>query len=196
MKGDTGSIFRIAYSVQRIQYLAILRYTQYAIQLFWLAVVFTLSFMLLTATPASAQTATPIPVTADQVNAIARELYCPECENIPLDVCPSQACADMREEIRLKLSQGWSKEQIKQYFVERFGDRVLGTPPARGLNWLVYVIPPVAILVGVLILYQVLRAWKRPIQQTGEASTSAESHPAVSDAYVARLEEELKKSDQ
>ena len=33
-------------------------------------------------------------VTDDQVNEIAREVYCPVCENTPLDVCDTQACAD------------------------------------------------------------------------------------------------------
>ena len=54
----------------------------------------------------------------------------------------------MRAEIRQKLEQGWTKAQIKNYYVERYGDRVLGAPPARGWNWLMYVIPPLAILVS------------------------------------------------
>ena len=33
----------------------------------------------------------------DEVNAIAEQLYCPVCENVPLDVCGTQACADWRE---------------------------------------------------------------------------------------------------
>ena len=48
-----------------------------------------LGFLLL-ATPALAQDA---PVTDDEVNEVARDLYCPVCENTPLDVCPTQACA-------------------------------------------------------------------------------------------------------
>ena len=77
----------------------------------------------------------------DQVNAIARQLYCPVCENIPLDVCPTQACMQWRELIREKLSAGWTEQQIKDYFVQQYGDRVLATPPPRGLNWLAYILP-------------------------------------------------------
>ena len=36
----------------------------------------------------------------DEVNAIARKMYCPVCENVPLDVCPTQACMEWRELIR------------------------------------------------------------------------------------------------
>src|SRR5512140_2498273 len=81
---------------------------------------------------ATAQQATPLPaitVSDDQVNAVAHELYCPVCENIPLDVCPTQACAQWRELIRLKLSQGQTKDQIKAYFAAQYGDRALPEPP-------------------------------------------------------------------
>jgi cytochrome c-type biogenesis protein CcmH len=135
-----------------------------------------------------------VAVTDDQVNAVARELYCPECENIPLDVCPSQACMDMRAEIRLKLEQGWTKAQIKNYYVERYGDRVLGAPPARGWNWLMYVIPPVAILASAVILYRVLRSWKRPSPAADVQAPQIQNPPAAVDDYVARLEAELKKA--
>jgi cytochrome c-type biogenesis protein CcmH len=143
---------------------------------------------------ALAQTATPIAVTQDQVNAVAGELYCPECENIPLDVCPSQACADMRAEIRQKLEQGWSKEQIKQYYVERYGDRVLGAPPARGWNWLMYVIPPVAILASAAIFFRAFRSWKRSNPQTVSPPSETQNPPVAANDYVARLEAELKKA--
>jgi cytochrome c-type biogenesis protein CcmH len=149
-----------------------------------------IAFLLFLPNPALAQTPTPRPVTDDEVNAVAKQLYCPVCENIPLDVCSTQACQDWREEIRLKLSQGWNTEQIKQYFADRFGDRVLAAPPARGLNWLVYLFPPAAIVAGVFILYRAFKAWKQP------ASSSVAASPTtgpVADEYIKRLEEEMQK---
>src|SRR5512138_1525512 len=78
-----------------------------------------LVFLLVSAAVSLAQTPQP---SDDQVNAVAKELYCPVCENIPLDVCPTQACAQWRELIGDKLAQGWTAEQIKSYFVEQYGD--------------------------------------------------------------------------
>src|SRR5260221_3230838 len=53
--------------------------------------------VVLAAGTAAAQDATPPgPVTDNDVNRVARQLYCPVCENIPLDVCPTQACAQWR----------------------------------------------------------------------------------------------------
>lgn len=136
---------------------------------------------------ALAQSPTP---TDDEVNRIAHQLYCPVCENTPLDVCPTEACRQWRDLIRQQLSQGWTEDQIKQYFVEQYGARVLAEPPRTGLNWLVYVLPPVIILAGAYFLFRALRAWTRPEAAAPAASPAPE---AKNDEYIARLEEELKK---
>lgn len=139
---------------------------------------------LLSILPASAQEGQP---TDDQVNAIAKQLYCPVCENIPLDVCPTQACAQWRETIRQMLAEGHTAAEIRQYFVEQYGARVLATPPASGLNWLVYIIPPLAFFGGVLLLVRAFRGWRQPAGGVPPAA------PAAEDPYVARLEDELRR---
>jgi len=128
--------------------------------------------------------------TDDEVNAIAKQLYCPVCENVPLDVCPTQACAQWRETIRLKLSEGWSEQQIKDYFVEQYGARVLATPPAEGLNWLVYVLPPAAFLIGAYVVFRALRSWRRA---AASASVAHDVTVASDDPYVRQLEDELRR---
>lgn len=157
----------------------------------WLAVVLALAGIVMATSLAKAQDAKPTP-SDDQVNAVARGLYCPVCENIPLDVCPTQACAQWRELIREKLSQGWSDQQIKDYFVTQYGDRVLAEPPRRGLNWLVYILPPLIILVGAYILYRFMRnAWVRKPPAAEQPHATQPESPQ--DEYVQQLEAELKK---
>jgi cytochrome c-type biogenesis protein CcmH len=115
-------------------------------------------------------------------------MYCPICKNVTLDVCPTQACTQWRQVIREKLSQGWTKAQIEEYFAVQYGDSVLAEPPARGVNWLVYLVPAVLLVaiffVGVRILYD----WRGvPTQSTLPA-------PKPDDAqneYMGRMEEEL-----
>ncbi len=138
---------------------------------------------------AAAQNPTP---SDDQVNRIAHQLYCPVCENTPLDVCPTEACRQWRDLIRQQLSQGWTEDQIKQYFVQQYGARVLATPPAVGINWLVYILPPVIILAGAFILYRAMRSWQQLARSRDSTAPPAASEPQ-SDEYVARLEEELRK---
>jgi cytochrome c-type biogenesis protein CcmH len=157
-------------------------------------VVLFISLMVLLLPLNTALAGEPDPATPsdDEVNAIAKQLYCPVCENIPLDVCGTQACAQWRELIREKLSQGWDEEQIKTYFLDQYGDRVLAEPPRRGLNWLVYVIPPATFLIGIYVLYRGLRALHQEPPEH-ELVSVVESEPEIDDAYVAQMEEELRK---
>lgn len=137
----------------------------------------------------SAQKPTP---SDDEVNAIAKQLFCPICENTPLDVCPTAACHDWRELIRQMLAQGKSQNEIKQYFVDHYGARVLAEPPRAGLTWLVYIVPPLAFLIGVFLLFRAFRAWKQ-LRKEPASMGDAGPKPAVEDEYASRLEEELRK---
>lgn len=156
----------------------------------WL-VVTALVVFLLWVQPAAAQDGTR-PVSDDEVNEVAGELFCPVCENTPLDVCPTQACSDWRELIRLQLSEGRSEEEIRAYFVEQYGDRVLAAPPRRGFNWLVYLGPFFGILVGLVLFGRYLLNMKRPAPATPIAPV--ETRPAQDD-YIGRLERELRERD-
>jgi cytochrome c-type biogenesis protein CcmH len=161
--------------------------TTNTIRLLFFFIFFSLSIFPIAAV--SAQKAIP---SDDEVNAIAKQLFCPVCENTPLDVCPTQACHDWRELIRQMLAEGKTSGEIKQYFVDHYGARVLSEPPQAGLNWLVYVVPPVAFLLGVFLLFTAFRTWKKlPKEPAGEAL--AQSEPAAKDEYAARVEEELRK---
>lgn len=138
---------------------------------------------------ASAQSPAPTGVSDDQVNAVARQLYCPVCENIPLDVCPTTACAQWRELIREMLGQGRSVEYIKNYFVVHYGTRVLAEPPHSGINLLIYILPPLIFLAGAFLVYRMLRKVHRPVlSNTPPASDLPEQNK-----YIDQVEEELRK---
>src|SRR5512140_1676240 len=81
------------------------------------------------AAPVQAQGPTPAPNIDDEVNRIAKNLYCPVCPNTPLDVCATQACVQWRALIKEKLQQGQNEQQIREYFVQQYGQQVLGAPP-------------------------------------------------------------------
>jgi len=158
-----------------------LRLTNYKLPLaMFLALAFTFALTVF----ASAQGPTP---TDDDVNRVAKQLYCPVCESTPLDVCPTEACRQWRDLIRTKLAEGQTEEQIKQYFVEQYGARVLAEPPNRLVS---YLVPAVAILLGVLFLARGFQMWMKP--SAVEVESAGQDAPPA-DPYIARLEEELKK---
>jgi cytochrome c-type biogenesis protein CcmH len=132
------------------------------------------------------------PVSDDQVNAIAKKLYCPVCENTPLDVCPTQACKDWRELIRQQLGEGRTEAQILDYFVAKFGTRVLAQPPARGFSTLVWVLPAVGLVGGGIFLWRLLRGWQRS-RTPGElmAARPGTGPPQIAPDLLARIEREV-----
>jgi cytochrome c-type biogenesis protein CcmH len=159
-------------------------------------------------TPAMAQEGsdgTAVGVTDDEVNEVARDVYCPVCENTPLDVCQTKACADWRELIRTKLAEGQTREEIFDYFARQYGDGVLANPPRRGVSLvMLWVLPVVLILLGLLLFSRYMRGLKTAepagtaaLYNQGSAmdSPSKKSEPAADD-YMARVEEELKNTDE
>ncbi|MCW5874284.1 MAG: cytochrome c-type biogenesis protein CcmH [Anaerolineales bacterium] len=151
-----------------------------------LAVVFVLSLLLAAcvSSPAAVPTVQGTP-SADEVNAVAKNLYCPVCANVPLDVCGTAACAQWRGQIAELLAEGYSEQQVYDYFAAQYGQSVLALPPARGLNWLVYVIPPLGIVLAGFLLGRNLARWK-------QSAAGAADLPTVDDDYARSLEEELK----
>mgnify|MGYP005625219277 FL=1 len=148
-------------------------------------------------------------ISDDEVNAIASQLFCPVCENTPLDVCETQACKQWRELIRLKLSEGSTEAEINEYFVANYGARVLSEPPREGFSLLVYFVPPAIILAGIVILFRAFKQWQvndddeadaptaeAPLDgaQASPTSTSGTNDPKDDD-YLARFEEQLRKKD-
>ncbi len=126
----------------------------------------------------------------DQVNRISKELYCPVCPNTPLDVCDTLACQQWRALIKDRLQKGESEQQIREYFVAQYGNRVLGAPPAEGFNWLAYILPGVALIVGGAAVWATARRWRAT---RADRAMLAQSPPLARE-YSERIEKELRES--
>ncbi len=158
--------------------------------------VFLLLSLLLLATPALAQDE---PVTDDDVNEVAKDLFCPVCENTPLDVCPTQACADWRELIRQQLAEGSSPEEVQAYFARQYGDGVLANPPKSGFNLILWLLPVVAVVLGGFFFTRFMRNLRASAAGVDEVveedvveTPAPPKQPFSPDDYKARLEEELR----
>ena len=156
-----------------------------------------LLLLILTAGIVSTQTRE---VSDDEVNEVAKDLFCPVCESTPLDVCPTQACADWRELIRTQLSEGQTREDIHEYFARQYGDGVLADPPARGFNLILWLFPILAVILGGGLFIRYIARLRFQAQITPETAVAQQAAQAAyhpinpADAkpeYVARIEEEL-----
>lgn len=140
------------------------------------------------ADPAAADGAV-VAVTANEVNDVARQLWCPLCSGVRLDACELKACAQMKDVIGEKLAGGEDAASIKNYFVTQYGPQVLGEPPLEGFNWLAWILPVLAMVVGGLFILSRVRNGARRSEDTVVAPAPP---AAAGDAYSRKLDEELK----
>jgi cytochrome c-type biogenesis protein CcmH len=149
-------------------------------------------------------------ITPDEVNAVAREIWCPLCSGVRLDACELKACEQMKDVIAIKLAEGEDTESIKAYFVEQYGPQVMGEPPRQGFNWLAWILPALAAVVGGYFFWRTTQRMVQPATPlgatdeielpppalAGEAPTVAQTNAAElmdDDEYTQKLEEELAK---
>lgn len=108
--------------------------------------------------------------------AVERTLRCPTCQGLSIADSPSSIAAGMRRIVEKKAAAGRSPEEIRNYFVARYGEWVLLAPPRRGVNWALWLLPGVAVAAGLVLA---VRASRR----------RASPHTGVDDAALARAEE-------
>lgn len=137
--------------------------------------------------------------TLDQIQAVARELYCPMCNGVRLDNCDLQACIQMRQVIADRLAAGVSKEQIKQEFVAQYGPIVLGEPPREGLNWLIWLLPVAALIGGAIWVLWTVRGWTKAPAAAPAPRSAPDQAPtsggAAGDAFLAQVDADLERLD-
>jgi cytochrome c-type biogenesis protein CcmH len=136
-------------------------------------------YLLLTLFTTLAQNTTDL---ESQVFEIARELRCPVCTAESVADSSSAVSIEMRNLIQEQLQQGKNKQEILAFFQERYGDWIMLEPPKRGLHLLVWILPLVAGVMGIILLAVVLKHWAKKSQQT----------ISVSSEDLERVREEMK----
>src|SRR5512138_1424706 len=164
-----------------------MRYLRWKLLLFSLILLASLVWVSI----AYAQDGGPGTPSDNDVNRVAKQLYCPVCPNTPLDVCETKACADWRAQIRDQLSKGWTDQQIIDYFVTQYGERVLAEPKRKGFTSLVWFLPLIVVLVGIGIVYEILRNWRKQKPAPVHAVPTLE----VPEAVRQRIEREIQEMD-
>jgi cytochrome c-type biogenesis protein CcmH len=120
----------------------------------------------------------------DGVRRVALQLQCPVCEGETAADSPSGLAKDMRALIRTRLTAGASDQQILDEFVASYGDSILTEPPKRGISLGVWLGPAIGVLLGVVVLGLLLRAWRRPSSPSTAVGAGAVPDPDVTDEYV------------
>ncbi len=127
----------------------------------------------------------------DRVNEIAYLLMCPVCQGQSVAESNSNLANDMRQIIRKQLEEGKTNQEVIDYFVSSYGDSILASPPKKGINWLLWVMPGVAVVLGAVGIALFLHKSKRSEDEV-EFIPAAPGEESENE-YLKKVDEELKK---
>ena len=127
------------------------------------------------------------PFSEQTVYDIAAQLRCVVCQSLSVADSPSETANQMRGIIRERLAAGDSPEQVRAYFVDKYGDCILLSPPKRGFTLLVWLVPFVGLGIGLVLVALAVRRWSRRPQ----SQPSSPLDPAVRE----RIRREMSEMD-
>ena len=125
------------------------------------------------------------------IRDIENNLIAPCCWNQPISVHYSEVSEQMRQEVRTMVAQGKSRDEILDFYVAKYGERILATPRPKGINALAYILPWAALILGAWGLVIFLKRRRLPAPVTPVAAPTAPE-----ERYRETIEKELKDLDE
>ena len=108
----------------------------------------------------------------DREKNLNKILMCPVCPGESIDQSQNPLASNMREIVKQKVKEGLTDDEIKQYFVDRYGVRVLLEPPVRSNTLVLWIVPPISISILAIILITIMKM-KRRISDNIEINDSS-----------------------
>jgi cytochrome c-type biogenesis protein CcmH len=130
----------------------------------------------------------------DAINRVAQKMNCPTCTGINLADCRTQTCTQWKDQIKDLLAEGYSENEVVDYFVAQYGTQVLQEPPKSGFTVWLWLLPVTMIILGAGILFFTMRKWAGPRPAPAVAETTPTPTPAPpvqNDDYLSQVEKDL-----
>ena len=126
-----------------------------------------------------------VPPVEQRAQALNRSIMCPVCPGESIDQSQVALAVQMRGIVDEKLAEGWTDEQVREFFVERYGPSVLLQPPTEGVSLAVWILPPVGVAAALAVFVLVVRNMRRkPGDDAGDTALSDDDLQA----YYERVE--------
>jgi cytochrome c-type biogenesis protein CcmH len=94
-----------------------------------------------------------------RTSAVASQLRCPVCQGLSIQDSPSELAQSMRSLVRDQLAAGKTPDQVKAYFVSKYGEWILLSPAPHGFNLLAYAVPVLIVIGGGALIFLAVRRW-------------------------------------
>jgi cytochrome c-type biogenesis protein CcmH len=127
-------------------------------------------------TPAAQMSDSVLEARTREVSSVLR---CPVCQGLSIQDSPSELSLQMKDVVRQQLREGRSPEEVKAYFVSKYGEWILLEPKASGMNLLVYTLPIVLVFGGAAFIWLNVRKWSRQPGSSSGAVVSEEEELTV-----------------
>ena len=131
-----------------------------------------------------------VPALEQRAQTLNRSIMCPVCPGESIDQSQVALAVQMRGIVNDKLADGWSDEQIRNFFVERYGPSVLLQPPTQGVSLAVWLLPPIGIAAAIAIFILALRQMRRKPDERPSKTTRAMSDDDLQ-PYYNRIESSI-----
>ncbi|MCK4742734.1 MAG: cytochrome c-type biogenesis protein CcmH [Sulfuriflexus sp.] len=110
---------------------------------------------------------------------IAAKLRCTVCQNQPVAESNSGLARDMRAVIKEKLQEGKNEQEIVKFFVDRYGDYVLLSPPQSGNGIPLWVFPPLFLLLAIIAVILIMKSRSEKVVATPPSALSVEDQERI-----------------
>lgn len=124
------------------------------------------------------------PVLEKRVMDLSTHLRCLVCQNQTIADSNAELAVDLKNQVREKLRQGQSEQEILDYMVKRYGEFVLFSPLVKSTTWLLWFGPLLLLVVGLGVLFAVLRQRRKMMQRA--PALSADEHARAASLLSAK----------
>jgi cytochrome c-type biogenesis protein CcmH len=135
------------------------------------------------------------PPLEERVQRVGKELRCAVCQGLSITDSPSSMARAQLDKVRELVAQGKSDQEVRDYFVARYGEWVLLQPKAEGFNLFVWLGPVVLLIAGALVILRQVRRGPEPVK--ADAAAAAPSSPPVpaeaEDPYLQAVRRDLER---
>lgn len=130
--------------------------------------------------------ASPEEMAMSQKN-LERQLIAPCCYRQVLADHDSPEAERMKREITSLLQEGKTEQEIIDYYIGKYGSRILSAPPLTGFNSMSLLLPIILLIIGLGIIILLLRKWSK------KTPLSIQKQQVVlNSSFDERIESELK----
>lgn len=130
-----------------------------------------------------------------ELDARAAQLYdgimCPICNGQTISQSNSEIASNMRQMVRERLLDGDTNEQIYAFMANAFGEDILASPPTSGASLAVWVIPPIAVLLGLAAVGFAINRLRRGASEPQVPAGTAPATVRSEDRYLAMVDREM-----